>query len=101
MRTGAVRHPDDPELRTLLEEIPRRDPRFAQFWQAQGVARRPRSRSTYIHPHVGAMVLDWQILTSAESPDYLIAVISPGDAGPSADAFRALAKRQPLRSGKG
>lgn len=94
MRIGAVRHPDDPELLTLLEELPRRDPRFGRFWEAQGVARRPRSRSTYIHPEVGAMVLDWQILTTAESPDHLIAVISPGDPGPSADAFRALAERR-------
>jgi len=93
MRTGAARHPDDPELHALLDELPRRDPRFAKFWQAQQVARRPRSRSTYVHPDAGAMVLDWQILTSAESPDHLIAVISPGDAGTSAAAFRKLAER--------
>lgn len=98
MRTGAARHPNDQELLTLLDELPRRDPRFGRFWEAQGVARRPRSRSTYIHPDVGAMVLDWQILTSAESPDHLIAVISPGDAGPSANAFRKLAHDTDLLS---
>jgi len=37
------------------------------------------------------MVLDWQILTSAESPDHLTAVITPGDAT-SAEAFDALAR---------
>ncbi|WP_370501085.1 helix-turn-helix domain-containing protein [Mycolicibacterium sp. jd] len=94
MRTGAARHPNDEELLSLLDELPRRDARFGKFWKAQGVARRPRSRSTYIHPDVGAMVLDWQILTSAESPDHLIAVISPGDSDRSAHAFRALAERQ-------
>lgn len=93
MRMGAARHPDDPELAQLLDELARRDPGFAESWEAQGVARRPRSRSTYEHPGVGSMVLDWQILTSAESPDHLIAVISPGDTAASADAFRALADR--------
>jgi len=93
MRTGAARHPDDDELLGLLDELPRSDPRFGRFWQAQEVARRPRSRSTYVHPDVGVMVLDWQILTSAESPDHLLAVISPGDAGRSATAFRELAQR--------
>lgn len=92
MRTGMARHPDDEEFLNLLDELPRRDPRFGKFWETQEIARRPRSRSTYVHPVVGEMVLDWQILTSAESPDHLIAVISPGDADRSASAFRALAE---------
>lgn len=93
MRMGAARHPHDAELTRLLDELGRRDASFAESWEAHGVARRPRSRSTYLHPAFGAMVLDWQLLTSADSPDHLTAVIGPGDEGPSADAFRALGNR--------
>lgn len=90
MRMGAARHPDDAELAALLDELRGRDPGFAASWEAQGVARRPRSRSTYLHPVVGAMVLDWQLLTGTESPDHLVAIISPGDTAASAEAFRSL-----------
>lgn len=93
IRMGAARHPDDPGLAKLLDELLQHDHGFAQHWEAQGVARRPRSRNTYHHPVVGPVMLDWQILTSADSPDHLIAVISPGDAGDSAEAFRRLAAR--------
>lgn len=93
MRMGAARHPDEPELVHLLEELSRRDPGFAASWRAQGVARRPGSRSTYLHPALGPMVLDWQILTGTESLDHLTAIISPGDDGASAVAFRALGSR--------
>ncbi|WP_372787873.1 helix-turn-helix domain-containing protein [Paraconexibacter sp.] len=93
IRMGAARHPDDPGLAVLLEELLQHDEGFAHHWEAQGVARRPRSRNSYLHPVVGPMMLDWQILTSADSPDHLIAVVSPGDATGSADAFRRLAER--------
>ena len=75
-----------------MEELVRRDPDFARSWRAQDVARRPRSRSSYVHPDVGLMVLDWQVLTGVENPDLLIAVISPGGEEASVAAFRALAR---------
>lgn len=95
IRTGAARDPDNAELAALVAELVRCDPGFARSWRARDVARRPRSRnrSPYVHPEVGRMVLDWQILTGAENPGQLVAVISPGDCEGSADAFRALARR--------
>lgn len=93
IRTGAARDPDNAELAALVDELVRCDPVFARTWGEQDVARRPRSRSPYVHPEVGSMVLDWQILTGAENPDQLVAVISPGDSAGSVEAFRALARR--------
>ncbi len=94
LRTGAARDPENHELAILLRELIAADLRFARAWEHQGVSRRPRSRSTYVHPDVGPMVLDWQLLTSVESPDHLIAAVSPGDRGASTDAFRALVRGQ-------
>lgn len=93
IRTGAARDPNNAELANLVDELVRCDAGFARWWREQDVARRPRTRSPYVHPDVGPMVLDWQILTGAEHPDQLIAVISPGDSGESAVAFRRLGQR--------
>lgn len=91
MRTGAARAPHAPEIEQVVAGLARMDETFAACWRAQDISRRPRSRSVYRHPQAGEMVLDWQLLTSAESPDHLIAIISPGDSLASSAAFKALA----------
>lgn len=92
LRTGAARDPGDKEVVVLVAELIATSPSFARAWDQHELARRPRSRSAYRHPTVGTIILDWQLLTSAENPGYVIAAVSPGDDDGSAAAFRLLAE---------
>jgi transcriptional regulator with XRE-family HTH domain len=78
------RHPDDDELRALIDDLRRVSPRFAELWEQRPVARRVASRKTIDHPEVGRITLDCDVLTVGGSELRLIVYsAAPGsdDAG--------------------
>lgn len=81
------RHPDDEPLRALIADLRRECPRFARLWEERPVAPRTASRKTILHPEVGPVTLDCDVLTVAGSDLRLVVYTAPPD---SPDA-RALA----------
>jgi transcriptional regulator with XRE-family HTH domain len=78
METG--RHPRDPILSTLVEELNAKDPDFKAWWNARSVRGPRQLTKTYIHPVAGPLTLDVQQLTIATQPDqFIVAYTAPPD----------------------
>jgi transcriptional regulator with XRE-family HTH domain len=86
---GALgRYPDDEPLRALIADLRRECPRFARLWEERPVvAPRAASRKTILHPEVGPVTLDCDVLAVGGSDLRLVVYTAPPG---SADA-RALA----------
>lgn len=87
LRAAAGRHPDDEQLRTLITDLRRVSPRFDHLWQHGSVARHTATRKTILHPQVGPMTLDCDVLT-VEGSDLRIVVYT---AEPGSSDARTLA----------
>jgi transcriptional regulator with XRE-family HTH domain len=81
------RHPDDERLRALVDDLRRASERFAELWEQRPVARHAAARKTLLHPEVGTITLDCDVLEVLGSDLRLIVYTAPPG---SADA-RALA----------
>jgi transcriptional regulator with XRE-family HTH domain len=88
METG--RHPADPALAALVDELRAKDPDFRTWWSARSVRGPRQLTKTYNHPVAGPLTLDVQQLTVAAQPDqFLVAYTAPPDSA-SAQALRFL-----------
>ncbi|GAB3845694.1 helix-turn-helix transcriptional regulator [Dactylosporangium cerinum] len=87
LRRTAGRYPDDPDLRALVARLLTRSDRFRDLWQRHEVAEHGPSRKTVMHPEVGPIDLDCDILTTSRG-DLRIVVYS---AEPGSDADSKLA----------
>jgi transcriptional regulator with XRE-family HTH domain len=81
------RHPDDEPLRALIDDLRRVSPRFAELWEQRPVAQHDAARKTLMHPEVGPITLDCDVLTVGGSDLRLIVYTAP----PGSDDARALA----------
>ena len=63
LRTALIRYPDDPSLRSLLGELQSSD-RFAQLWAEGTVVEHRFQSKTFVHPLVGEVTLDCDVLTA-------------------------------------
>ena len=71
------RYPGDEPLRTLIDDLRRTCPRFAERWEQRPVARHGTSRKTILHPEVGSITLDCDVLTVGGSDLRLIVYTAP------------------------
>ncbi|WP_410571056.1 helix-turn-helix domain-containing protein [Amycolatopsis sp. cmx-4-61] len=67
LRRTAGQYPDDPDLRSLIADLRRRSPRFAEMWESGAVGRHEAARKTIDHPDVGPLTLDCDVLSVAGS----------------------------------
>jgi transcriptional regulator with XRE-family HTH domain len=81
------RYPDDEPLRSLIEDLQRESPRFAELWERRPIAPHRAARKTLLHPEVGEITLDCDVLTVGGSDLRLIVYT----AQPGSDDARALA----------
>ena len=82
------RFPEDEPLRTLIEDLRRRVPRFAELWDRRPVAQHDAARKTIRHPDVGEIALDCDVLTVGGSDLRLIVYTAePGSADAQALAL--------------
>jgi transcriptional regulator with XRE-family HTH domain len=78
LRAAAGRFPDDEPLRALIADLRRACPRFAALWDAPPTpAVRAASRKTILHPEVGAVTLDCDVLSVAGSDLRLVVYTAP------------------------
>jgi transcriptional regulator with XRE-family HTH domain len=70
---------DDPEVRELVERLLRESDEFASLWERHEVASRSGTLKRFVHPLVGLLTLDCQILTAENLTERLIVfTASPG-----------------------
>jgi transcriptional regulator with XRE-family HTH domain len=84
------RYPADGQLHALIEDLRALSPRFAQLWEQRPVARHPARRKTFMHPEVGAITLDCDVLTVQGSDLRVIVYTAPAGSS-DADSLALLA----------
>jgi transcriptional regulator with XRE-family HTH domain len=90
LRDALGRYPDDPALRTLIDDLHAASARFAALWEERPVALRRASRKTIDHPEVGRITLDCDSLHVAGS-DLRLIVYTAEPGSPEAGALELLA----------
>jgi hypothetical protein len=90
LRTAAGRHPDDPRGQALVNRLLTVSPEFAALWAEHDVNWRAGAQpKTFLHPQVGRLELDCQVLTAeSESQILLVYTVKPGTE--SAERLRLL-----------
>ncbi|WP_210588716.1 helix-turn-helix transcriptional regulator [Streptomyces sp. GESEQ-35] len=90
LRMEAGRHPEDPTLTALVDELNARDPDFRTWWAGHQVRGPRQLTKTYHHPVAGTLTLDVQQFSVDTHPDQLlVAYTAPADS-PSHEALRFL-----------
>lgn len=83
------RYPADVELAALIEDLRKASPRFDELWAQRPVARRTASRKTFLHPEVGEITLDCDVLVVQGSDLRLIVYTAPAGS-PAAESLALL-----------
>ena len=89
LRAAAARYPDDPGVRRLVADLRAGSPLFARLWDAGRVAARRSSRKTVIHPELGAVTLDCDVLLLPDTDQRMI-VYSAAPDTPGGEALALL-----------
>jgi transcriptional regulator with XRE-family HTH domain len=88
LRATLARRPDDPRTRELTDRLRAGSPVFAELWGAHDVRIRRRDKKTILHPVVGRLDLDCEVLLSPDHDQRL--VIHSAPAGSPSHAALAL-----------
>jgi hypothetical protein len=83
------RYPGDEPLRSLIDDLRGASPRFAELWEERPVASHDTARKTFVHPEVGEITLDCDVLTVGGSDLRLIVYTAP-PGSPDAQALELL-----------
>lgn len=79
LRAVHGRSADDPEAHELVEHLLRESEEFAALWQRHEVATRTRTMKRFVHPLIGPLTLDCQVLTAENLTERLVVfTASPG-----------------------
>jgi transcriptional regulator with XRE-family HTH domain len=87
LREARGRFPADEHLASLIEDLRKQSPRFAELWDQHPVARYPARTKTFAHPEIGEITLDCDVL-SVQGSDLSLVVYT---AAPGSSDARALA----------
>ncbi|HEX2703068.1 MAG TPA: helix-turn-helix transcriptional regulator [Solirubrobacteraceae bacterium] len=100
LRAVHGRAADDPEARELVEHLLRESDEFAALWERHEVPTRTRTRKRFVHPLVGTLTLDCQVLTSENLTEKLVVfTASPGSEDAERLALLAVVGTQAFASG--
>ena len=72
LRATWARRPGDPAVRRLVEQLRRASPLFERLWATHDVAVRHADRKRILHPVVGLLELDCEVLLTPEHDQRLI-----------------------------
>jgi transcriptional regulator with XRE-family HTH domain len=92
LRAAYARYPGNPELNRLVTELLGTAPRFAEIWADHDVAVRRGHRKRVVHPELGPLEFECQVMHIADTDQRMIVYCAdPGS--PTEAAFRELAAR--------
>jgi len=77
LRATWARRPGDPAVRRLVEQLRRASPLFERLWATHDVAVRHADRKRILHPTVGLLELDCEVLLTPEHDQRLILHTAP------------------------
>jgi transcriptional regulator with XRE-family HTH domain len=83
------RYPADERLRALVDDLREVSPRFAELWEQRPVRRHIASRKTLVHPEVGEVTLDCDVL-NVRGSDLRLIVYTAAPGSPDAQALALL-----------
>ena len=72
LRATHARRPDDDEVNALIRDLLAVSEEFRELWERHDVAVLRASSKTFLHPQVGPIVLDCEVLLSANGEQSLI-----------------------------
>ncbi|MDG4787731.1 helix-turn-helix transcriptional regulator [Micromonospora sp. WMMD1102] len=75
LRATSARYPNDPEVAALISRMAGND-RFCRLWALRAVANHESAHKTAVHPEVGAIPLDANVLTT-QNTDLRVVVLTP------------------------
>jgi len=100
LRAVHGRDADDIEARELVEHLLSESEEFAALWERHEVASRNRTLKRFLHPLVGPLTLDCQILTSENLTERLVVfTASPGSEDADRLALLSVVGSQAFPSG--
>jgi hypothetical protein len=77
-RLAAARHPGDPRVARLIEELRRESPQVREWWPAHDVtAIGGEGVKKLRHPRLGPVEYSHVILQVADNPDHVLVTYSP------------------------
>lgn len=77
LKHASTRYPRDLQLATLIHELTAVSPDFARHWADTSPAEHASSRKTIVHPSVGAITLDCDVLTVPGADLRIVAYTAP------------------------
>lgn len=99
LRFDVGRHPADPALGALVEDLCR-NPEFAEVWSRHDVRDKTHGAYTYRHPVVGELTLDYETLRAPDDPDQALITQTAAEGSSSEAGLRLLAAwAQTVRAG--
>jgi transcriptional regulator with XRE-family HTH domain len=87
LRRAVGAYPDDARLSRLVEDLQQASPRFATLWEDRAVNTTGSKTKTIVHPEVGPITLDCDVLTVAGS-DLRLVVYTAEPSSRDADRLR-------------
>lgn len=91
LRAAAARHPQDEELLSLVEDMRTLSPEFRELWDAHRVRIATRGVRRLIHPVVGPVDLEFQILRATGHPRLRLIAYTAPPGSPTERALERLA----------
>ncbi|MFF1409211.1 helix-turn-helix transcriptional regulator [Streptomyces sp. NPDC058289] len=93
LRFYAGRHPYDPDLSPLVEELGALDGDFRRWWAGHDVLEHTHGTKRFRHPLVGELALEYESLAFPDDPDQTLYLYTAEPGSPSDEALRTLASR--------
>ncbi|MER5482003.1 helix-turn-helix transcriptional regulator [Streptomyces sp. NPDC002812] len=93
LRFYAGRHPYDPDLSPLVEELGALDGDFRRWWAGHDVLEHTHGTKRFRHPVVGELALEYESFAFPDDPDQTLYLYTAEPGSPSDEALRTLASR--------
>lgn len=86
LRLVLARYPGDPSLAALVGDLERTSEAFAALWATGGVGTHAAARKTFLHPEVGPLTLDCDVLV-VQGTDLRVVAYTAAPGSPDAEAL--------------
>lgn len=79
LRAAWAAHPDDVALAELVTELTAGSAEFAWLWEQRDVRVNGRGRKPLLHPVVGQLTVEFEVLVPLQNPDQRLIIYSAAD----------------------